>query len=80
MKLYRWYSEKLCMGGITAHPINTTREVIIHEVYNYIVDTFDDMKFAPQQYTVGGLMISVWPIESDDDYNECYPTTVATHY
>lgn len=80
MKLYRWHSEKLCMGGITAHTINTTREEIVHEVYNYIVNAFDDMKFAPQQYTLAGLMISIWPIELDDDYNECYPNTIATHY
>jgi hypothetical protein len=80
MKLFRWYSEKLHMGGITAHTTNTTREEVINEVYNYIIDAFDDMKFAPQQYTLAGLMISIWPIELDDDYNECYPNTIATHY
>lgn len=80
MKIYRWYSEKLCMGGITAHTPNTSEEEIIREVYNYIVDTFDDMKFKPQQYTLIELEIVVWLIDMDDDYNECYPNTIATHY
>ena len=40
MKIYRWYSEKLHMGGITAHEINTTREEVFNEVYNYIVNYF----------------------------------------
>ena len=80
MKIYRWYSEKLCMGGITAHITNTSIENIVNEIYNYIIDTFDDMKFAPQYYTIDELMISVWPIEEDDDYNECYHNTIATNY
>ena len=80
MKLYRWYSEKLCMGGVTAQLPSVCEEDIIREVYNYIVDTFNDMKFAPQQYTLAGLEICVWPIENDDDYNECYPTTIVAYY
>ena len=80
MKIYRWYSEKICMGGITGAPNDATRDDIINEVYNYIINTFNDMKFAPQQYTVQELMISAWPIEEDDDYNDWYPSTIATNY
>mgnify|MGYP003296945237 CR=1 FL=1 len=80
MKLFRWYSDKICMGGITGAPNDATKEDVMSEVYNYIINTFDDMKFAPQYYTMDELMIDVWPIEEDDDYNECYPNTIATHY
>jgi hypothetical protein len=68
------------MGGITAHASNVSEKDIAEEIYNYIVDTFDDMKFAPQQYTLEELKIDIWPIEDDDDYNECYPLTIATNY
>ena len=80
MKIYRWYAETIGMGGLTAHAPNTSEQEIIETVYNYIIDSFDDMKFNPQQYTIEGLEICVWPIELDDDYNECYPNTVATSY
>lgn len=80
MKLYRWYSEKICMGGITVAPNDATKEDVVSEIYNYIVNTFNDMKFAPQQYTIDELMISAWNVEEDDDYNDWYPTTIATHY
>lgn len=80
MKLFRWYSEKLCMGGITAHLPYVCEEDIVKEIYEYIINTFDDMKFAPQQYTIAELEIVVWPIDTDDDYNECYPNTIATNY
>ena len=80
MKLFRWYSEKLHMGGITGAPNDATKEDVVSEVYNYIINTFDDMKFAPQYYTVDELNFSVWPIEEDDDDNEWYPSTIATHY
>ena len=78
MKLYRWYSEAICMGGVTAAPNEATKEDATAEVENYIVNTFDDMKFAPQN--IEDLKIVVWPIEEDDDYNEWYPLTIATHY
>ena len=80
MKIYRWYAEKIGMGGLTAHTPGTSNQEIIETVYNYIIDSFDDMKFSPQQYTVEELRIDVWPIDMDDDYNVCYPNTVATHY
>ena len=80
MKIYRWYAQKIGMGGLTAHTASTEDKEIIETVYNYIIDTFDDMKFSPQQYTVENLGIVVWPINTDDDYNECYPNTVATNY
>jgi hypothetical protein len=66
------------MGGVTVAPVGATNEDVIAEVNNYIVNTFDDMKFAPQN--IEDLLISAWPIEEDDDYNEWYPTTIATHY
>lgn len=78
MKLYRWYSEEICMGGVTASFGNETEEDVVAKVEGYIVNTFDDMKFAPQN--IEDLRISVWLVEEDDDYNECYPMTVATHY
>lgn len=78
MKFYRWYSEEICMGGVTASPNGANQEDIVAEVENYIINTFNDMKFAPQN--IEDLRITIWPIEEDDDYNEWYPTTIATHY
>lgn len=78
MKIYRWYAEAIGMSGITAAPDGATQEDMKSEIDNYIVNTFNDMKFAPQY--IDDLQISVWPIEEDDDFNEWYPTTIATNY
>ena len=78
MKIYRWYAEAINMSGITATPDGATKEDMKAEIDNYIVNTFNDMKFAPQ--FIEDLQISVWPIEEDDDYNDWYPTTIATNY
>ncbi len=78
MKIYRWYAEAINMSGITAAPDGATKEDMKAEIDNYIVNTFNDMKFAPQY--IDDLLISVWPIEEDDDFNDWYPTTIATGY
>ena len=78
MKIYRWYAEAIHMGGVTAAPNGATEDDVISEINNYIINTFNDMKFAPQN--IEDIRISAWPIEEDDDYNEWYPTTLATHY
>lgn len=78
MKIYRWYSEALGMSGVTAACDSATKEDVVAEVEAYIDNTFDDTKMAPQ--FVDDLMISVWPIEDDDDYNEICPTTLAISY
>lgn len=78
MKIYRWYSEALNMSGITAAPHNAEKEDVIAEVEAYIDNTFDDTKLAPQ--FVDDLLISVWPIEEDDDFNDICPTTIAVSY
>ena len=78
MKIYRWYAEAINMGGITAAPDGATQEDMKAEIDNYIVNTFNDMKFAPQY--IDDLKISVWPIEEDDDFNDWYPTTIAISY
>ncbi len=78
MKIYRWYSEALGMSGVTAAYDSATKEDVIMEVEAYIDNTFDDTKMAPQ--FVDDLMISVWLIEEDDDYNPIFETTIAIHY
>lgn len=78
MKIYRWYAEAINMSGITAAPDGATQEDMKAEIDNYIVNTFNDMKFAPQY--IDDLKISVWPIEEDDDFNDWYPTTIAISY
>lgn len=78
MKLYRWYSEALNMSGITAAYDGAQEEDIIPEVEAYIDNTFDDTKMAPQ--FIDDLMISVWPIEEDDYFNDLCPTTLAISY
>ena len=78
MKIYRWYAEAISMSGVTVAPDGATKEDMKSEIDNYIINTFNDMKFAPQ--FIEDLQISVWPIEEDDDYNDWYPTTIATNY
>lgn len=78
MKIYRWYSEEFGMGGFTVAKNEATKTDVITEVYNYIVDTFSDMESAPKN--IEDLLISVWAIEDDDDFNELYPNTIAAHY
>ena len=78
MKIYRWYAEAIGMSGITVAPNDATKEDMKAEIDNYIINTFNDMKFAPQ--FIEDLQISVWPIEEDDDFNDWYPTTIATSY
>ena len=78
MKMYRWYSDTISMGGVTVAPSGATTAEIEEEVKNYILDTFDDMKFISKFKE--NPEISVWLIEEDDDFNECYPGTIATHY
>ena len=74
MKIYRWYSETLNMSGITVANESATEEDIIAEVECYIDNTFND---AAQH---DDLLISVWPIKDDDDFNELCSTTIAVNY
>ena len=78
MKLYRWYSAALNMNGITAAHYSQTKEDVIAEVEVYIDNTFTNKPIAPQ--LVDDLLISVWPITEDDDFNEMCPTTIAVNY
>ena len=78
MKIYRWYSEALNMSGITVANDGVAKEDLIPEIECYIDNTFDDTKLAPQ--FVDDLLISVWPIEEDDDFNELCPNTIAVSY
>ena len=78
MKIYRWYAEAIGMSGVTVAPNDATKEDMKAEIDNYIINTFNDMKFAPQ--FIEDLQISVWHIEEDDDFNDWYPTTLAISY
>ena len=74
MKLYRWYSETFNMSGVTAADYIATESDVVMEVEAYIDNTFDEAKL------VDDLLISVWSIENDDDFNEMFPTTIAVSY
>jgi hypothetical protein len=74
MKIYRWYSEALDCGGVTAAYHSATTEIVIAEVEMYIDNTFKNAQL------VDDLLISVWPIEEDDDFNELCPNTIAVSY
>ena len=74
MKVYRWYAEAINMSGITMANEHTTAEDIISEVECYIDNTFDDASQCDD------FLISVWPIEDDDNWNILCPTTIAVSY
>lgn len=74
MKIYRWYSEALNMSGITAANDGTTKEDLMPEIECYIDNTFDEAN------SIADLMVSVWPIEEDEDFYNVCPTTIAISY
>lgn len=54
---------------------NDNEDEIRVEVENYVNDTFSDSNM-----TCNITDITLWRFEHDDDYNECFPTTIATNY
>lgn len=72
--MYRWYISKLGMSGVIFARNDNENEIRV-EVKNYVNDTFSDSNM-----TCGIMDIALWKIENDDDYNECFPTTIATNY
>ena len=74
MILYRWYISKLGMSGVILARNDNEDEIKV-EVENYVNDTFSDSNM-----TCNTMDITLWKIENDDDYNECYPNTIATNY
>ena len=46
MKIYRWYAEAIGMSGVTVAPSDATKEDMKAEIDNYIINTFNDMKFV----------------------------------
>ena len=77
MNVYKWYSDALCIGGITcARGIETAKE----QAFDYLKNVFpwDEDKLRDKGYN--DIKLDVWPITEDDDYDTKHPLTVATHY
>jgi hypothetical protein len=75
MKIYRWYSEAICMGGVIA-VCKGQEDGIKQRVVEYITQTFNDV----QETCADELELCVWPIEEDMDYNKQCRGVVATSY
>ena len=77
MNVYRWYSEALCIGGITcANCTNVAKE----QALCYLKDAFpwDNEELKEKGYD--DIELLVWPITEDCDYDAKHPMTVATSY
>lgn len=77
MNIYRWYTEALCVSGVTCAE---TKELATKQVNDYLVEVFP--WDADELYDNGyiDLELQVWPIEEDDIYCKQYPMTIATSY
>lgn len=75
MKIYRWYSDAICMGGVVAVH-NGQVDGIKQRVFAYITKTFQDV----QLICADDMDLRIWPIEEDMDYNKQCPGVVATSY
>ena len=77
MNIYRWYSDALCIGGITCAK-NT--DIAKEQALGYLKDKFpwDDEELHDKGYE--DIALDVWPMVEDDDYDAKHPMTVATSY
>ncbi len=77
MNIYVWYTEALCISGITCAE---TKELAAKQAEDYLSEMFpwDEDELSNRGYT--NLELCVWPIEEDETYRNKYPTTIAMNY
>lgn len=77
MNVYRWYTDVLCIGGITCA---RNIEDATAQAFDYLKHKFPWNEESIRELGYEDICLDVWPITDDDDYDTKHPMTVATHY
>lgn len=77
MNIYRWYSDALCIGGITCARHIADAE---KQAFDYLKHKFPWNEESIMERGYEDIRLDVWSITDDDDYDTEHPLTVATSY